>query len=223
MRSKTTKRNTTKRNTVEEKQQLLLAGSSGTAAGGKACRAAYRVRGRVPPGIALVGVLVFMLGILYPAPVWSQADRRAEERSRFDLGRLSEGPAIIGGGIVLGEPSGLTAKLWYTESGFAVDTALAWSFQEDANLYMHVNSLFHLAIIETAGGRYLAPFVGGGISYRVGARSRLGLRVPLGLSILPFTNFPVEFFAEIAPGVDLIPDTSPGFGAGIGARFYVPF
>lgn len=175
------------------------------------------------PAIVLVVALIILPALFLPAPAWSQADRRAEERTRFDLGRLSQGPAIIGGGIVLGEPSGLTAKLWYTESGFAVDTALAWSFQEDANLYMHANGLFHLAIIETAGGRYLAPFVGGGVSYRVGARSRLGLRVPLGLSILPFTNFPAEFFAEIAPGISLIPDTSPGFGAGLGVRFYVPF
>ncbi len=170
-----------------------------------------------------VWVLLTLILFAVPASVAAQADRQATERQRIDLGRLSEGPAIIGGGIVVGEPSGVTAKLWFTETGFALDTAVAWSFHEDPGLYLHTNALFHLAIIETAQGRYLTPFVGGGVSYRVGEKHRLSLRVPLGLSILPFTNFPAEFFAELAPGIGLLPDTSPNFGAGLGIRFYVPF
>lgn len=170
----------------------------------------------------IVLAVAVLLAVLAPA-IMAQADQQAEERSRFDLGRLADGPAIIGAGLVVGEPSGLTAKLWFTESGFAVDTAVAWSFAEDPGLYMHVNALYHLAIIETAGGRYLTPFVGGGVSYRVGSENRLGLRVPLGLSILPFSELPIEFFAELAPGIGLVPDTAPSFGAGLGARFYLPF
>lgn len=170
--------------------------------------------------VILVGFLVFLTA---PLPLSAQANRQAAERDRLDLGRLAEGPAIIGGGLVVGEPSGLTAKLWYTETGFAADTAVAWSFQDEPGLYIHVNGLFHLAIIETAGGRYLAPFIGMGASYRVGTRSRIGLRAPLGLSILPFTDFPLEFFAELAPGIGLVPDTSPDLGAGLGIRFYMPF
>lgn len=156
-------------------------------------------------------------------PVHAQADRQAEERERLDLGRLADGPAIIGAGIIVGEPSGLTAKLWFTETGFALDAAVAWSFHDDPGLYLHTNALFHLAVIQTAGGRYLSPFIGGGLSYRVAEQSRLGLRIPIGLSILPFTNFPAEFFAELAPGLGLIPDTSPAVGAGVGIRFFVPF
>ncbi|SIQ26640.1 hypothetical protein SAMN05920897_10656 [Alkalispirochaeta americana] len=179
--------------------------------------------GALPGVLMRVLVLVLMLGIFGAAPLWGQADRRAEERSRVDLAGLAEGPAIIGGGIILGEPSGFTAKVWFTETGFAVDAAVAWSFQEDAGLYLHSNALYHLTIIETAGGRYLSPFVGGGLSYRIGSDHRVEVRVPLGLSVLPLEELPLEFFAEIAPGVGIVPDTSPNFGAGIGVRYFLPF
>lgn len=174
-------------------------------------------------GTAVRPALIVLLGLILVNGAAAQADPQARERDRLQLGRLAEGPAIIGGGIVVGEPSGLTAKLWYTETGFALDTAVAWSFQDDPGLYLHANALYHLAIIETAGGRYLSPFLGAGASYRAGDTSRVGLRLPLGLSILPFRAFPAEFFAELAPGIGLIPDTSPSVGAGIGIRFYMPF
>jgi hypothetical protein len=164
----------------------------------------------------------FALITLAVMPVTSQANNQAEERDRIDLGRLAGGPAIVGGGVILGEPTGLSAKLWFTESGFGFDAAVAWSFQEESTLYLHANALFHLAVIETDGGRYLAPYVGLGVNNRYGNDARLGLRLPVGLSILPIRDFPLEFFAELAPGVGLLPETDAEFGAGLGARFYVP-
>jgi hypothetical protein len=113
-------------------------------------------------------------------------------------------------------------KLWFVETGFAVDGAVAWSFQEDSSLYLHANGIFHLALIETEGGRYLVPYVGLGVSNRYGDETRLGLRLPVGLSIMPFLEFPLEFFAELAPGVGILPSTDPDFGAGLGVRFYLP-
>ncbi len=160
--------------------------------------------------------------VLGTTVVPAQENNQAVARDRLDLGRLAEGPAIIGGGIILGEPSGLSAKGWFTETGFGADLAVAWSFAENPGLYMHVNGLFHLAIIETAGGRYLIPYVGGGLFYRTGDAVNLGLRFPVGLSLFPFTQLPLEFFTEVGPGIGLIPQTSPVFGAGIGVRFYLP-
>ncbi len=166
----------------------------------------------------LLMVLVLVVG----AVVSGQENNQAEARDRLDLGRLAEGPAIIGGGIILGEPTGLSAKGWFTETGFGADLAVAWSFAENPGLYMHANGLFHLAIVETAGGRYLIPYVGGGLFYRTGDSVNLGLRFPVGLSLFPFTQLPLEFFTEIGPGIGLIPSTSPVFGAGLGVRFYLP-
>lgn len=167
-------------------------------------------------------LVLFALLALTTGYVYGQEDRQGTERDRIHLGRLADGPAIIGGGIFLGEPSGVAAKLWFTETGFGADVLVAWSFANDARLYMHANGLFHLAIIETAGGRFIIPYVGAGVFSRVGSSSTLGLRIPVGLSLFPFTQLPIEFFAEVSPGLELLPGTDPAFGAGLGARFYLP-
>ena len=170
-------------------------------------------------------ILVLSVGValtVVTATATAQANDQAEQRERLELGRLSEGPAIMGGGMVLGEPTGLSAKVWFVETGFGLDAAVAWSFRDESSLYLHANGLFHLALIETEGERYLVPYVGLGLTNRYGDDTSLGLRLPVGLSIFPFTNLPLEFFAELAPGIGLLPETDPEFGAGLGARFYFP-
>lgn len=152
----------------------------------------------------------------------AQANSQAEATDRVDLGGLASGQAIIGGGLIFGEPTGLSAKLWFVETGLGLDVAAAWSFQSDRSLYLHAGALYHLALIQTQGGRYIVPAIGAGLTNTYGNRLRIGLRLPVSLSILPFPNLPVELFAELAPGIGLIPETSPEFGAGLGARFYLP-
>lgn len=152
----------------------------------------------------------------------AQANNDASPADRLELADLARGPAILGGGLIFGEPTGFSIKLWFPETGLGFDAAAAWSFREDRTLYLHANALYHLALIETQAGRYLVPFVGLGVTNSYGDDTRIGLRVPVGLSILPFPQLPLEFFAEMAPGVGILPDTSPDFGAGIGARFYLP-
>jgi len=163
-----------------------------------------------------------LLSVTIVVGVDAQANTQAEERDRIQLGRLSQGQSILGGGVLFGEPTGLSAKVWFVETGFAIDAAVAWSFQAESTLYLHVNGLFHLALIETEGGRYLVPYVGLGVNNRYGDEARVGLRLPVGLSIMPFVEFPLEFFAELSPGVGVLPSTDPDFGAGLGVRFYMP-
>ncbi|MFW5828245.1 MAG: hypothetical protein ACOCU4_09135 [Alkalispirochaeta sp.] len=163
-----------------------------------------------------------LLSVAVTLGVNAQRNTQAEERDRIDLGRLSQGQSIIGGGFLFGEPTGLSAKLWFVETDFAVDVAVAWSFQSETTLYLHAGGLFHLALIETEGGRYLIPYVGFGVNNRYGDETRVGLRLPVGLSIMPFVEFPLEFFAELSPGIGVFPGTDPDFGAGLGVRFYMP-
>jgi len=186
----------------------------------------YRVltyqRRRSLPGVPRRLVALVLLSMVITLGVNPQANTQAEERDRIHLGRLSQGQSIIGGGLLFGEPTGLSAKLWFVETGFAVDAAVAWSFQTESTLYLHAGGLFHLALIETEGGRYLIPYVGLGVNNRYGDETRVGLRLPVGLSIMPFVQFPLEFFAELAPGIGVFPGTDPDFGAGLGVRFYMP-
>ncbi len=47
----------------------------------------------------------------------------------------------------------------------------------------------------------------------------IGIRVPLGLAFLPATA-PLEFFLEIVPILDVLPDTDFDINGAIGVRFY---
>jgi hypothetical protein len=154
--------------------------------------------------------------------VWGQANSQAEERDRIDLAGLARGPAIAGGGLFFGEPSGFTGKLWFPDTGFAVDALVAWSFQDRNRLYLHGDAIYHLALIETDGGRYISPSVGIGVLGRIGDEGSIGVRLPVGLSLFLFPSFPLELFGEISPGIGLFPDTGEEFGVGLGVRFYLP-
>lgn len=167
-------------------------------------------------------VLTAAIALSIAAPLFGQANDEAEEVDRIGLGRLSEGPSIIGAGIVIGEPTGITAKVWFTETGFGIDAAAAWRLSDDSSFHLQADALFHLALVETQGGRYIVPYVGVGLTNRLSDDPRLGLRVPVGLSLLPFRSMPLEFFAEIAPGVGLWPETDADLEFGLGARFYFP-
>lgn len=127
--------------------------------------------------------------------------------------------SIIGAGIVIGEPTGITAKVW-DEGGIAADAAVAWSFVGESSLYMHTNLLYHFRVLETGTDYFFTPYFGGGVSFRFEDEFNLGLRLPFGVSWL-LDLLPIELFAEVAPGVGLLPETDFEFGAGLGARFYV--
>ncbi len=171
-----------------------------------------------PVVVAFLAVLLFATG----QAAGAQANSQAAARDRLDLAGLADGPVILGGGLFFGEPSGLTVKVWFPESGFAVDGLAAWSFTDQKNLYLHSNLIYHLALIETDGGRYIVPSVGLGVLGRVGESGSIGVRIPVGLSLFLFPSFPMELYGEISPGVGLYPATDAEFGVGLGVRFYLP-
>lgn len=124
----------------------------------------------------------------------------------------------FGAGIVLGEPTGLTAKLWVGERT-AVDAAVAWSFSEEDALYLHANYLYHFFHENPDLPKALSAYVGAGGKIVFRSDTELGIRVPVGLSY-QLEQVPIEVFLEVAPGVLLVPDTDADIGAGIGVRYY---
>ena len=163
----------------------------------------------------IIGVLsAFLLLLAVTSPLLAQG----EEMTR--LGGGDGTVNIIGAGIILGEPSGLTAKVWL-EQGLALDAAVAWSFLGESSLYIHSNALYHFRVLDTSGGNFLTPYVGGGVAFRFQDDLNIGLRIPVGISWL-LDAAPVEIFAEIAPGVGIVPETDFELGAGLGARYYFP-
>ncbi len=124
----------------------------------------------------------------------------------------------FGLGIILGEPTGLSAKLW-TGSENAFDFAAAWSFKGDGNLLLQVDYVWHsFNLINVSSGRL--P-----LYYGIGGRAILsddpvvGVRIPVGLDY-QFADAPIDIFLELAPILDLVPETDFDLGGGIGVRFW---
>ncbi|MFZ4738502.1 MAG: hypothetical protein ACOYM9_21275 [Bradymonadia bacterium] len=158
--------------------------------------------------------LSIVVSALLAASVIS-APREAAARGPFGLG------------IVLGDPSGLSGKLFVSRQ-HAIDAALAFSLVDDV-LYVHADYLFHassLSVRSLSGHRFL-PYVGVGgfIGVRDNDHGRdddstgaMGVRVPLGIAWEP--RVPIDVFLEVVPTMRLIPETNGGLDAGLGIRYF---
>jgi hypothetical protein len=123
----------------------------------------------------------------------------------------------FGLGIILGEPTGVSAKLW-TGGTNALDFAAAWSFKGDGHLLLQADYVWHSAIIGPSSGK-LAFYYGIGGRVIFSDDPLIGARVPVGLDY-KFDTAPVDIFVELVPILDLIPSTNFNFGGGIGVRFW---
>ncbi len=144
------------------------------------------------------------------------------------LAALATPPTKVHGpfgiGLILGEPSGISGKL-FLDKRHALDLALDFSLKNDA-FYVHGDYVLHLPglLASLPGGIWLAYVgVGGKVKLRERKKSadELGLtvRVPLGVAWMPKT-VPIDIFLEVVPGVRVLPETDPDFGAGLGIRWF---
>lgn len=133
----------------------------------------------------------------------------------------------LGLGVMVGEPSGLSAKSWLSKST-AVDAGLAWSFSGDKDLQVHGDYLIHnTTLLQELGlpGKTLFYYgLGGRLRLREGdgddGKDKLGLRIPLGASWNP-AAVPVDVFLEVVPVVDLVPDSEAAINAALGVRYWL--
>jgi hypothetical protein len=123
----------------------------------------------------------------------------------------------FGLGIIVGEPTGLSAKVWTTEHT-ALDAAMAWSFVGNGFLRLHSDLLFHRHLIEVKQGQ-LPVYFGAGAKLGFSSNLELGIRIPLGIAY-HFESAPFEAFLELVPVFNLLPKTSIGMDGGIGVRYY---
>ena len=124
----------------------------------------------------------------------------------------------FGLGIILGEPTGVSAKLW-TSSSNAFDFAAAWSFKGDGHLLLQADYVWHIFNLIPVSSGKLPFYVGIGGRIIFADDPLIGARVPLGLDYL-FADAPVDIFVELVPILDLAPETDFDFGGGIGARYW---
>lgn len=130
----------------------------------------------------------------------------------------------FGLGIVLGEPTGISAKLWFNDSS-AMDAAAAWSFrgpnnfQGDGVFYLHADYLFHSFDVFPVNEGLVPLYFGLGGMLTLEQDPQLGIRAPVGIEYI-FESAPLEIFLEVAPGIGLFPATRFEVSGGLGIRYY---
>jgi len=134
------------------------------------------------------------------------------------VGRISyaEDSGNLGVGIILGDPTGPTAKYWLSEK-VAFDIAVG--FQEDVSV--HGDILFQAWDLfpQPEQGK-LGAYLGFGTKIQEKKKDNLfGIRVVGGLNYWT-PKYPFEIFLELVPIFELSPDTGTGFDAGTGFRYY---
>ena len=170
-----------------------------------------------------------MLAVLGAVIATAQADMTSGENGTAVGEEIRTG---FGVGVILGEPTGLSVKKWISDTS-AIDAAAAWSFDDFESFQLHVDYIRHnfdLIQSRKLAGQFAVFYgIGGRLKLKDSNRgkdqtgedddARMGLRVPFGLSYTLKQN-PVEFFAEVVPLLDVVPEAKPGLGAGVGARYY---
>lgn len=127
----------------------------------------------------------------------------------------------FGLGVILGEPTGVSAKAWIDRYN-AIDGAAAVSLDGDARFHVHASYLRHEYGIFPVNRGALPVHYGIGMRYRSQRGSdtdRVGVRIPVGVAY-HFADMPLELFGEVAPILDITPDTSLRLNAAVGLRFY---
>ena len=125
-------------------------------------------------------------------------------------------------GVNLGEPSGLSAKMWLDGTS-ALEGIAAWAFTQGA-FEFSVDYLYSFPTLVKVQTAAFPVFVGIGGLARVSAAGgtpspvTIGLRVPLGI-LYQFAKVPIEISLDVVPGLSLFPDTSFIAMGGLAVRF----
>ena len=131
----------------------------------------------------------------------------------------------IGLGIMIGEPTGISFKLWSRQT-VAWDAGAAWSFVGGRYFQIHSDILLHNFNLFTVETGRMALYYGGGARIKFAAQDEFGdggtvvsLRIPVGISY-EFEKTPIELFIEVVPMLDIIPSTEANMAGAVGFRYY---
>ncbi len=120
-------------------------------------------------------------------------------------------------GIIVGEPTGLSLKLWQSGST-AIGGAVAWSFGRNESVHIHADYLKHNPLQADRGS--LALYYGLGARALLADNTKFGARIPIGLQY-NIEGTRLSLFFEVAPIFDLVPATDFSVNGGIGIRYFL--
>jgi hypothetical protein len=139
--------------------------------------------------------------------------------SIFSLSAHAQGKTNdLGAGIILGEPTGISAK-WWNSGDRAIDLAVAWSTGRNDRFNLHGDYLIHRFDLISVDAGKLPVYYGIGARAGFGDQVDLGVRIPVGIAY-QFPNDPFELFFEIVPVLNLYPATDFDANGGFGVRYY---
>ena len=124
----------------------------------------------------------------------------------------------IGLGFIVGEPSGINAKLW-SGPATAIDAGLAWSLADGGATNLYGDFLWHNFDLFDLQSGYLPLYFGVGGRLQFEEDTRFGIRGVVGLSYI-FPSSPLDAFLELVPVFDIAPEGDLTFNAAIGARYF---
>jgi len=137
----------------------------------------------------------------------------------------------FGLGLIIGEPTGLSAKLW-TSSTNAFDFGLGWSVGGEQagrfdgssvggdRVHIHADYVWHSFDAIQSPERFPLYYgIGGRINSGGLYRSSAAVRGVLGILWLP-RDTPIDVFLELAPSLQLTPSSGFYFDLGLGARYF---
>jgi hypothetical protein len=130
-------------------------------------------------------------------------------------------PGPFGLGVVLIDPTGLSANYYY-EKQKSLSAGLGWSSK---HLRLNLDHLWYRRDIIVIDRTPIDLYYGvGGRFYQHEKRngdneSEIGVRVPVGVSYL-FYKIPVQVFGELGPALILVDDSAFVVDISLGARYY---
>ena len=136
----------------------------------------------------------------------------------------------FGLGFVLGEPTGLSAKLWTSRTNafdFGLGVAVGGdrinykgNYNGEGRVHFHMDYLWHSFNAIRSSERFPLYYgIGGRFNSGGGYEGSFGVRGVFGLAWFPRST-PLDLFVEIVPVFQLTPLTGLGFDAGMGIRFF---
>jgi hypothetical protein len=125
----------------------------------------------------------------------------------------------FGVGLIVGEPTGISFTGWLTSTD-AIAGGIAWSLTKNPSFHLHADYIWHSYNLINTKGRFPIYYgLGGRAKFGNKDEGRIGIRIVGGVGyFLP--EVPLDVFVEIAPVVDLVPETAVGMNGGIGLRYF---
>jgi hypothetical protein len=124
----------------------------------------------------------------------------------------------LGLGIVVGDPTGITAKYW-TSKNTAICGACGWSFRREGYLHINGDFIYHnFKLFPVEKGELPIYFgLGGRLAFK--DETEVGIRIPVGIEYL-FEDAPFDAFLELSPYLNLYPRTDMFLSVGLGGRYF---